>query len=82
MKRSNIFSPSRQLYAKLTLWVMLTVIVVFIIVTLIVSTLSSAALMRGSVDNAQSRMEITNQHINSVLGAVEVAVSNIIPEVE
>ena len=82
MKRPDIFSPSRTLYAKLTLWVMLTVIVVFTIVTLIVSSLSSAALMKESVGNAESHAKIVNQHVNSVLQAVEVAVANTIPEVE
>ena len=82
MKRPDIFSPSRTLYAKLTLWVMLTVIVVFTIVSLIVSFMSSVALKRDSVAYAQSRIEIINQHMNSVLGAVEVAVANNVPEVE
>jgi len=61
---------------------MLTVIVVFIIITLIVTYLSSTAVFAGSTENAQSRMEIANQHINSVLVAVEVAVENTAPEVE
>ena len=82
MKLPDFFSPSRSLYTRLTLWVMLTVVVVFIIVTLIVTFLSSAAVLLGTQDNARSRMEIANQHINSVLVAVEVAVANTIPEVE
>lgn len=82
MKLPAIFSPSRTLYARLTLWVMLTVIVVFIIITLIVTYLSSTAVLAGSTENAKSRMEIANQHINNVLVAVEVAVENTIPEVE
>ena len=61
---------------------MLTVIVVFIIITLIVTYLSSTAVLVGSTENAQSRMEIANQHINGVLMAVEVAVENTVPEVE
>ena len=82
MKLPDFFSPSRSLYTRLTLWVMLTVVVVFIIVTLIVTFLSSAAVLLGTQDNARSRMEIANQHINNVLVAVEVAVANTIPEVE
>ena len=82
MKLPDIFAPSRTLYVRLTLWVMLTVIVVFTIITLIVTYLSSSAVLAGSTENAQSRMEIANQHINSVLVAVEVAVENTVPEVE
>lgn len=82
MKRPDILSPSRTLYAKLTLWVMLTVIAVFIIVTLIVSSLSYIALKKESIGNAESQVKIVNQHVNSVLQAVEVAVANTIPEVE
>lgn len=61
---------------------MLTVVAVFFVITHIVAYLSSSAALAGSTENAQSRMEITNQHINSVLVAVEVAVANTIPEVE
>ena len=82
MKLSDRFSPFHTLYARLTFWVMLTVIVVFIIITLIVTYLSSTAVFAESTENAQSRMEIANQHINSVLGAVEVAVENTAPDVE
>lgn len=82
MKLPDLFIPFRTLYARLTLWVMLTVIVVFTIITLIVTYLSSTAVLEGSTENAQSRMEIANQHINSVLVAVEVAVENSVPEVE
>ena len=82
MKRPEFFTPSRTLYAQLTIWVMLTVIIVFTLVTLIVTILSSSAMMRESMENAQSRMEIANQHIDNVLGVVEVAVANTIPEVE
>ena len=82
MKLPDFFIPFRTLYARLTLWVMLTVIVVFFIITMIVTYLSSTAVLEGSTENAQSRMEIANQHINSVLVAVEVAVENSVPEVE
>ena len=71
-----------SLYARLTLWVMLTVIIVFAILTLIITLLSSSAVLVGSTENAQSRMEIANKHINSVLVSVEVAVENTVPEVE
>ena len=71
-----------SLYARLTVWVMLTVMTVTIITALIVSYISSWAVLLGTKENVQSRMEIANQHINSVLVGVEVAVANTIPEVE
>ena len=83
MKYSGLRIPIfHSLYARLTIWVMLTVLAVFVIITLVVTLISSSAVLKGSAENAKSRMEIANQHINSVLGAVEVAVANTIPEVE
>ena len=72
----------RSLSARLTFWVMLTVMIVTVIIALIVSYISSSAVLIGTKENVQSRMEIANQHINSVLVGVEVAVANTIPEVE
>ena len=71
-----------SLYARLTVWVMLTVMTVTIITALIVSYISSSAVLMGTKENVQSRMDVANQYINSVLVAVEVAVANTIPEVE
>ena len=83
MKYSGLRIPIfHSLYARLTIWVMLTVLAVFVIITLVVTLISSSAVLKGSAENAKSRMEIANQHITSVLGAVEVAVANTIPEVE
>ena len=71
-----------SLYARLTVWVMLTVMTVTIITALIVSYISSSAVLMGTKENVQSRMDVANQYINSVLVGVEVAVANTIPEVE
>ena len=76
------FLTFRSLSARLTFWVMLTVMIVTVIIALIVSYISSSAVLMGTKENVQSRMEIANQHINSVLVGVEVAVANNIPEVE
>jgi len=75
--RLNISS----MHARLTLWVMLTVLVVFSIITVIVTKVISTAFLHSSQENAKSRIEIANQHINSVLVAIEVAVENTVPEV-
>ena len=64
-----------SLYARLTVWVMLTVMTV-------TSYISSSAVLMGTKENVQSRMDVANQYINSVLVGVEVAVANTIPEVE
>ena len=75
-------SPSRSLYARLTFGVMLTVLVVFCIITFILSNITQKTILSGSEENAKSRMEIANQHINSVLVGVEVAVANTVPEIQ
>ena len=82
MKYTEFFKPFRTLYARITMWIMLTVLVVFIIITYLVTYFGARGVLLGSTENAKSRMEITNQRINSVMQSVEVAVYNTIPEVE
>ena len=71
----------RSLHSRLTLWVMLTVLAVFVLITIIITNVIRKALLSSSEENAKSRIEIANQHINSILVGVEVAVNNVIPEV-
>ena len=70
-----------SLHSRLTLWVMLTVLAVFVLITIIITNVIRKALLSSSEENAKSRIEIANQHINSILVGVEVAVNNVIPEV-
>ena len=70
-----------SLHSRLTLWVMLTVLAVFVLITIIITNVIRKALLRSSEENAKSRIEIANQHINSILVGVEVAVDNVIPEI-
>lgn len=73
---------SHSLYLRLTFWVMLTVLIVFFIITYFVTATTRRAVVIGYTDNVKSRLEISNQRINSVLVGVEVAVDNTIPEIE
>ena len=82
MKYNSYIKPFRTLYARITMWIMLTVLVVFVIITYLVTYFGAKGVLLGSTENAKSRMEITNQRINTVMHAVEVAVYNTIPEVE
>ena len=81
MIQSRLTKGSHSLHARLTLWVMLTVLVVFILITLIITNVIRKALLSSSEENAKSRIEISNQRINSILFGVEVAVDNVIPDV-
>ncbi len=71
-----------SMHARLTFLVMLTVLVVFSVVTIFIANYTRQAVLEGSEKNAMNHMEIANEHINSVLIAVEVAVNNIATEVE
>ena len=82
MKYNSYIKPFRTLYSRITMWIMLTVLVVFVIITYLVTYFGAKGVLLGSTENAKSRMEITNQRINTVMHAVEVAVYNTIPEVE
>ena len=81
MIKSRLLNNSRSLHARLTLWVMLTVLVVFVVITVIITNVVREAFLNSSQENAKSRIEIANQHINSLLGGVEVAVENVVPEI-
>ena len=81
MIQSRLTKGSHSLHARLTLWVMLTVLAVFILITLIITNVIRKALLSSSEENAKSRIEIANQRINSILFGVEVAVDNVIPDV-
>ena len=65
MKYTEFFKPFRTLYARITMWIMLTVLVVFIIITYLVTYFGARGVLLGSTENAKSRMEITNQRFNS-----------------
>ena len=79
---SRLQNTLHSLHARLTLWVMLTVLVVFAIITVIITNVIRDAFLNSSEEYAKSRIEIANQQINSMLVSVEVAVENAIPEVE
>ena len=81
MIKSRLHNISHSLHARLTLWVMLTVFVVFCIITVIITNVIREAFLNSSEENAKSRIEIANQRINSMLVGVEVAVENVIPKV-
>ena len=82
MTISRLQGKFHSLHAKLTLWVMLTVLAVFAIIAFIITDVIHQAFLSSSEEYAKSRIEIANQHINSMLVGVEVAVENTIPEVE
>ncbi len=82
MKAPRFLDSAHSIHAKITFWVMLTVLIVFSIITIIITRFTQNALFDSSKENAMNRMEISNQHINSVLVAVEVAVENAIPDIE
>ena len=81
MIKSKLHNISHSLHTRLTIWVMLTVLVVFCIITVIITNVIREAFLSSSEENAKSRIEIANQRINSMLVGVEVAVENVIPKV-
>ena len=82
MKIPKEFSPQHSFAARLTLWVVLTTMVIFIILTVIVTDISTSAMMEMSTQDSQSRMELANEKVNSTFMGVEIAIDNVIPEVE
>jgi len=82
MKAPRFLDFRHSIHAKITFWVMLTVLIVFSIITIIITKFTQEALFNSSKENAMNRMEISNQHINSVLIGVEVAVENSIPGIK
>ena len=82
MKIPKKYSPQHSFSARLTLWVVLTTMAIFIILTIIITNISTSAMMEMSTQASQSRMEIANEKVNSTFMGVEIAIDNIIPEVE
>ena len=82
MKIPRKYSPQHSFSARLTLWVVLTTMVIFIILTIIITNISTSAMMDMSTQNSQSRLEIANEKVTSTFMGVEVAIQNVIPEVE
>jgi len=81
MSQSRQAKGFHSLHARLTLWVMLTVMAVFVLITIIITNVIRKALLSSSEENAKSRIEIANERINSILVGVEVAMDNVIPDV-
>ena len=82
MKLSNIFHPSRSIAGRLTSRVMLTIILVFTVIATLIFGLTWVVLLGVTTQNYQEKMEVSSEKTNNVFGAVEVVISNIIPEVE
>ena len=67
---------------RLTRWIMFTVFLIMTVVTVMIYTLSLAAMMTQAEERSQGMMANTNENINSVLNTVEVAIANTVPEIE
>ena len=82
MKIPKKYSPQHSFSARLTLWVVLTTMAIFIILTIIITNISTSAMMEMSTQSSQSRMELANEKVNSTFMGVEIAIDNVIPEIE
>lgn len=82
MKIPAYLSPRRSVYARLVWGVGLTTLGIFAILTFVITDITTTVMRSMSSQNAQSRMEIANQKVNSYFMEVEVAIHNVIPEVE
>lgn len=82
MKIPKKYSLQHSFSARLTLWVVLTTMAIFIILTIIVTNISTSAMMEMSTQSSQSRMELANEKVNSTFMGVEIAIDNVIPEIE
>ena len=82
MKLPKIFHRKHTMSRRLTTRVILTMTVVFTLILAVVFFLMWAVGAAGVIAYNKSIMETSNEKINNIFSAVEVAVSNNIPEVE
>ena len=70
------------LATRLTRWIMLTVFFIMTIVTILIFYQSTKAMMEQAQERSMGMMANTNGRTNGVLTTVEVAIANIVPEIE
>ena len=74
--------PTRSFSARITWWVMLTVLIIFIIISYAIYSFSRSSVLTEAVERYQGIMEGTNHQVNNALNVVEIAIANNIPLVE
>lgn len=82
MKLAKIFIPSRSLAAKITFWVTAPMLLTFIVVTLFIYGTTSYGIYLEANARYQGLLNSNNERVNATLTAVEVAISNAVPQVE
>ena len=82
MKLPRLLTPSRSFSARITWMVMLTVFIIFSVITYAVYRSSRAGILFEAMERYHGLVERTNDQVSNSLGAVEVAVTNNISNVE
>jgi sigma-B regulation protein RsbU (phosphoserine phosphatase) len=72
----------RSLAGRLTRWIMFTVFLIMTFVTILIYMMAMGAMAIQAEERSQGMMTKTNESINAVLNTVEVAIVNIVPEIE
>ena len=80
MKILSIFTP-RSFASRMTRWVTLTVLVVMVLITWMIYNISKEAMAVEASERYQGMMTRTNLSVNNELLAVEVALSNNVPDI-
>lgn len=78
----NIFTPSRSLAAKITLWVTAAMLMTFVVITLFIYRTTADGIFMEANARYQGLLDNNNEEVNATLKAVEVAIGNNVPLVE
>jgi len=68
--------------AKITLWVMMTLLAIFMVITLFIYNTTSRGIFYEANARYMGLLDYNNEHVNATLKSAEVAVANAVPLVE
>ena len=82
MSQKSPIISSNSLAGRLTRWIMATVFIILSIITFMIYWLAKDAMIQQSEGRSHGIMSNTNENINGVLHAVEIAIANTVPDIE
>lgn len=82
MRLPSIFTPSRSLSGRITLWVTASILAIFVIITVFLYKTTADGIFYEANARYQGVLDRNNERVHATLKAVEVAISNAVPLVE
>ena len=82
MKLPVALNPSRSLATKITVWVVITILAVFLVLTLFIQRTTAEGIFLEANARYMGMLAGNNERVNATLKSVEAAIGNTVPLVE